>query len=193
MSIQVNLGIQIGSAKPQITKNISVDEVEKIVEKASGELAMRLKISHTRLDAIQKEVTTNADLAVEYFQLKQREASRDELLEADLANYAGDDVIKRIEQYHRYSDVGSVLLYQHENFKGKSKFFTVTWPNFKWPPYCFNDTASSAKAWGANIIFQNTWYGGRRLYLIGLPYFEANDLGQMFDFNDRASSFASIP
>jgi hypothetical protein len=193
VSDEVSLGIQIGSGKPQIIKGISMIDVEKLVAKESADLAARLKTCHSRIDAIHKDVTTNADLAVEYFQLKQREATRDDLLGTDLANYAGEAVISRIEQYHRYAEVGSALLYKDVDFRGTMKFFTITWPNFKWAPYCFNDAASSAKAWGANILFQDTWYGGRRLYLIGAPYFEAKNLGTMFDFNDRASSFASLP
>jgi hypothetical protein len=99
---------------------------------------------------------------------------------------------RRIDEYHRYTTIGSSLLYADAGFGGASKFFSVTWPNMKWWPYRFNDRASSAKAWGGNILFQHTWYHGRKLYLIGLPFVQFDDLS-VFGFNDMASSFASLP
>lgn len=97
-----------------------------------------------------------------------------------------------MDEYHRYGRLGSALLYRDRGFTGGSKFFTVTWPNFKWSPYRFNDRASSGKAWGGNILFEHTWYRGRRFFMIGLPYFELDDFNQV-EFNDIASSFVSLP
>jgi hypothetical protein len=162
-----------------------VNEVDKA-------LAESLKTTERRLAAIRKEIVADPNMTVEYFLLQRAQSRTDELLSGDLADFSPDEQRKRVDQYHKYSITGSALLYRDINFRGGSKFFSVTWPNFKWWPYKFNDAASSAKAWGGNIVFQDTWYGGRRLYLIGLPYVEFADLN-VFDFNDRASSFVSIP
>lgn len=189
--MKVDMGIQVGEKKAEVRRDIEQDEAFKIIAKAAPAMAERLRIADERLSLVQKEIKADADMAVEYYLLAAAQSKADELLNCDLSGRRQDEQIERINQYHRYASVGSALLYRDVNFGGAWKFFTVTWPNFKWWPYKFNDAASSAKAWGGNILFQHTWYGGRRLYLIGVPYVEFRDLG-VFDFNDTASSFASI-
>jgi hypothetical protein len=186
------VGIQIGDAKPEVYSDLSIDEVASLITKHDARLAERLKAAEERIQAIQDEVVGNPDLTVEYFLLQREQSKADHLFSCDLQDFDPEAHSKRVDQYHRYSGVGSALLYADRGFKGSSKFFSVTWPNFKWWPYKFNDKASSAKAWGGNILFQHTWYGGRPLYLIGLPYVEFSDLG-VFGFNDMASSFVSVP
>lgn len=186
------VGIQFGDAKPEVHSDLSNDEVIRLVSKADERLAERLKATEERIGAVRKEVIGDPDLTVEYYLLQAAQSKASRLLTCDLQDYEPEEHAKRVDQYHRYSEVGSALLYADREFRGSSKFLSVTWPNFKWWPYKFNDKASSAKAWGANILFQHTWYGGRRLYLIGLPYVEFPDLG-VFGFNDMASSFVSIP
>jgi hypothetical protein len=137
-------------------------------------------------------VVGDPDMTVEYFLMQRAQSRVGELLSHDLEHLDPKEHRARVDQYHRYAEVGSALLYRDRGFSGGSKFFTATWPNFKWWPYKFNDAASSAKAWGGNILFQHTWYGGRRLYLIGLPYVEFADFDR-FEFNDMASSFVSLP
>jgi hypothetical protein len=184
--------IQVGDEAAQVHKNLKVEDCVKAVSEVDESLAERLKDAEQRVAAIRKEVASDPNMAVEYFLLQRAQSRTDELLSGDLEDFAADEQQKRVEQYHRYSNVGSALLYRDVNFSGGSKFFSVTWPNFKWWPYKFNDAASSAKAWGGNIVFQDTWYRGRRLYLVGIPYVEFPDL-HVFEFNDIASSFVSIP
>lgn len=43
------------------------------------------------------------------------------------------------------------------------------------------------KGWGVNILCEHSWYRGRRLYVIGLPWAEYPDLRE-FGFNDLTSS-----
>lgn len=190
--MKVDMGIQVGRKKAEVYRGIEENQAFKIIAKTAPEMNERLRISAERLSLVQKEITADPDMAVEYYMLAAAQSKADELLNCDLSGRSAKEQIERINQYHRYTSIGSALLYRDINFKGGSKFFTVTWPNFKWWPYKFNDAASSAKAWGGNILFQHSWYGGRRLYLIGIPYVEFPNLN-VFDFNDMASSFASIP
>ncbi|GAA1134416.1 hypothetical protein [Arthrobacter flavus] len=184
--------MQVGDSAPVVHEGVSTGEVVEIVARADEGIAQRLRAAEDRVSAIRSEVVGDADLTVEYFLMQRAQSRGGELLSHDLEHLDPKEHQGRVDQYHRYAEVGSALLYRDRNFSGGSKFFTVTWPNFKWWPYKFNDTASSAKAWGGNILFQHTWYGGRRLYLVGLPYVEFPDL-ERFDFNDRASSFVSLP
>ena len=184
--------IQVGDSEPEVHDGVSTEEVVDIVARADEGIAQRLKAAEDRVNAIRAEVVGNPDMTVEYFLMQRAQSRVGELLSHDLEHLDAEEHRARVDQYHRYAEVGSALLYRDRDFHGGSKFFTVTWPNFKWWPYKFNDAASSAKAWGGNILFQHTWYGGRRLYLIGLPYVEFPDLGR-FEFNDIASSFVSLP
>jgi hypothetical protein len=186
------LAIQVGDKDVQVHEKLSVDDTIDAVNEIDERLAGSLKATEQRLAAVQKEIVTDPDMVVEYFLLHRAQSRIDEQLSSDLESIEPDEHFKRVDQYHRYSTVGSALLYRDINFSGGSKFFSVTWPNFKWWPYKFNDAASSAKAWGGNILFEHTWYGGRRLYLVGIPFVQFPDL-HVFEFNDLASSFASIP
>jgi hypothetical protein len=185
------LAIQV-DGKLEVATDISTADVAKFVERFDSDVSRRLERAEAKHEAVRSEVAGDPNLAVEYFQLRQKEAERDELLTSDLSSLDSDAVLKRVEQYHRYTDVGSALLYQHADYRGSARFCTITWPNFKWPPYCFNDAASSAKAWGVNILFEHSWYRGRKLYLIGLPFVQFPSF-EPWHFNDTASSFASIP
>ncbi len=183
--------IQVGTADAQIHRNVTEEQCLNILKERNPALANALGPTHARLSAIRREVLTNPDKVIDYYLLQAAQAQADERLNLDLADLSEAEQSKRIEEYHQFTSIGSALLYRDANFGGPSKFFTVTWPNMKWWPYRFNDRASSAKAWGGNILFQHSWYGGRRLYLIGLPYVQFGDLSA-FNFNDIASSFVSI-
>lgn len=185
------LVIQVGKADAKVYENVTEEQCLKIVTEQDSALANSLRKINDRLSRIQKEILTNPDNVIDYYLLQAAQAKADETLNLDLDDLAEVDQSKRIEQYHLYSSLGSTLLYRDKNYSGKSKFFTTTWPNMKWWPYRFNDQASSAKAWGGNILFQHSWYGGRRLYLVGLPFVQFPDFSE-FGFNDIASSFASL-
>ena len=185
------IAIQVGSAEPEIHKDWSVDQCIEAVRKIDERVAASLRATEQRLAAIHKEVLTDPDMVVEYYSLQRAQSETDMLLSSELENLSPEAQRKRVDHYHRYSTLGSALLYRDGGFGCGSKFFTTTWPNFSWWPYSFDNRASSAKAWAGNIIFDHPWYKGRRLYLIGVPYVEFPDLG-VFGFNDIASSFASI-
>lgn len=184
--------MQLANGEQLTHVKISEKEIVDLVKKHSPYLAESIQKAHSRLDAVETDILTDPDYLVEYYQLHSAKSEADKLLNLDLQNTEPNEHQRRVEEYHKYASVGSALLYRDINFRGGSKFFTVTWPNFKWLPYCFNDKASSAKAWGANILFQHTWYRGERLYLIGAPYVEIPDFTKL-NFNDKASSFASLP
>lgn len=186
------VAFQVGDSKPQIIRELSVRESLDVVSKADPTLGERLKVAEKRIEIARKEVISNPDTTVEYFLLQHSRSKADELLGLDLEGLEEESHRKRVDEYHRIGGIGSALLYRDANFGGGSKFFSVTWPNFKWSPYRFNDTASSGKAWGGNILFQHTWYSGRRLYMVGLPYFEIRDFREV-EFTDMASSFVSLP
>ncbi|MBF2021513.1 MAG: hypothetical protein IGR93_15780 [Hydrococcus sp. C42_A2020_068] len=192
MATQDTFAIQLQDGKPQIHRDWTVDQFIQYVERADRKVGASLEATENRIAAIQKDVVGNPDIAVEYFMLKQAQSRTDELLNCDLDPLSSEHQRNRVDQYHLYSEVGSALLYRDLRFQGKSKFFTLTWPNFKWPPYKFNDAASSAKVWGAHIVFEHSWYRGRRLYLVGIPYAEFPDFREL-DFNDIASSIAGLP
>jgi hypothetical protein len=186
------LVIRVGTAAADVYKDVTEEQCLKIVRDQAPGLLDKLSAANTRLAALEREVITNPDNAVDYYLLQAAQARADELLNADLEGLSESEQFSRIEEYHRYSSIGSALLYSEKNFKGSSKFFTVTWPNMKWWPYRFNNKASSAKAWGANILFTRSWYRGRRLFLIGIPFVQFEDLS-VFDFDNVASSFMSLP
>jgi hypothetical protein len=190
-SMKVDIGIQVGRKEAQAYRNVEQGAALEIIARAAPGMAERLRTVDERLSLVRKEITADPDMAVEYYMVVAAQARADNLLNCDLNGRSPKDQIARINQYHRYAGVGSALLYKDINFRGGTAFFTLTWPNFKWWPYKFNDVASSAKAWGANILFEHSWYGGRPLYLIGVPYVEFPDF-RKFGFNDIASSFASI-
>ena len=183
--------VVIGRAdgKPEIIKDVSTREVEGVCKKHMAESADTIRRLHARIDAITKEVMPDPDLVAEYCQFSQRAAKRDSILSDDLANRTVEEMEKRVEQYHKYLDVGSVLLFEHANYRGSTRFLSLTYPNLGWWPYCFNDKASSAVAWGLNVLCEHSWYRGRRLYLVGFVRFP--DLS-VFDFNDKASSFIAL-
>jgi hypothetical protein len=186
------LAIQVGEAQAQIYREISLDECIEVVAQVDERIAASLRTTEKRLAAIHEEIITDPDMAVEYHMLQRAQSRVDDLLSRDLEAFSPEEQLRRVDQYHRYSTVGSTILWRDSGFSGGAKFFSVTWPNFKWWPYKFNDVASSAKAWGVNTIFEHTWYRGGRLWLIGLPYVEFRDLG-VFGFNDIASSYVSVP
>lgn len=77
------------------------------------------------------------------------------------------------------------IIYEHINFGGSWRPLAATIPDFRW--IGFNDKASSMRVSGAGILFQDTWYRGRKFYFGGVPTMDFPDFRQ-FAFNDLASS-----
>src|SRR4051794_23120426 len=151
------VAIQIGDHAPEIHTGVSVQDAMKLASRADESLGERLRSVEDRLRMIAEEITPDPDRTVEYFLMQYAQSKGDDLLSLDLETVAVEAHRQRVDEYHRYGRIGSALLYRDTGFSGGSKFFTVTWPNFKWSPYRFNDAASSAKAWGGNIVFEHTW------------------------------------
>ena len=183
--------IQIGTSDAEIHRNVTDEQCLNMVTERVPALANVLRSTNAQLSAIRNEILTEPDRVVDYYLLQASQAQVDVKLNLDLEDLEEADQSRRIEEFHRYTSIGSALLYNGKNFSGKTKFITKTWPNLKWWPYRFNDRASSAKAWGGNILFQHSWYRGRRLYLIGVPYVQFDDLS-VFDFDNIASSFVAL-
>lgn len=183
----IDFAIQVEGRKLEVRNNIEEAEALSIVSEEAPQLCEKLARLDTQIKAIQKDIVSDPDNTVEYYMLASAQARADELLNCDLRARTEKEQAERIGQYHRYTSVGSALLYEHASFRGSTKFFSITWPNFKWWPYKFNDRVSSAKVWGINVLFEHTWYRGKRLWLIGYPYAEFSNF-KHFGFNDVASS-----
>jgi hypothetical protein len=185
------LVMQVGTAEAKVFTDVTEEKCLSILAEQAPDMARALRTTNARLSAIQNEVMADPDRVVEYYLVQAAQAQADEKLNLDLEELEEAEQIRKIDEYHRYSTIGSALLYDGKNFTGKTKFFTVTWPNMGWWPYRFQDKASSAKAWGGNIVFQHSYYRGRRLYLVGIPSVQFPDLS-VFGFDNIASSFVSI-
>lgn len=81
------------------------------------------------------------------------------------------------------------IIYEHINYGGSWRPLAATIPDFRW--IGFNDKASSLRVSGAGILFEHTWYRGRRFYFGGIPVMDFPDL-RLFTFNDLASSVALL-
>lgn len=181
--------IQHGDSQKQVHRDITTDQAIEVVSKLDARVADELRVTNERIAAISREIITDPDRTVEYYLLEYSRSQVVAHLDQELENLTPEEQQKKIDEYHRYSTIGSALLYSDVNFGGRSKFFPTTWPNFKWWPYRFNDRASSAKAWGVNILYEHTWFRGRRLNLIGIPYVQFEDLS-VFGFDNIGSSKA---
>ncbi len=140
---------------------------------------------------VNKEILSDPDKIALFTFLCQARAKTDALLNTDLEGLSSDQQFERVSEYHKYTDLGSAILYEHRDFGGAAKFVTVPWPNFSWKPYKFNDKASSVKGWGLNIFFRGSWWrteGQNPLWVIGAPYIEFPDL-ERFGFNEIISSY----
>lgn len=184
------LVIQRGDSKPEAHRNISAEQAIDVVSRLDARLAADLRVANERITAITREIITDPDRTVDYYILEYSRSRTAEVLAQDLEDLTPEEQQKRVDEYHRYSTIGSAILYSDVNFGGKSKFFPTTWPKFSLSPYRFNDKASSAKAWGVNILFEHTWYRGRRFFMVGAPFVQFEDLSA-FGFNDTASSILS--
>ena len=183
-----SLAIQYGNGKQAFHENISLDKIEKLIKKHSPDHLEKFLSINKRIDAIHKELVNDPDLISEYTLLKYKQAHTDLAVNEDLDNYSNKEKIARIDDYHKYTELGSMLLFEHNNYKGKAKYVTVTFPNLKWWPYKFNDKASSVYVWGLGVLFEHSWYRGRRIYFLGLPFGKFPALSA-WNFNDKASSY----
>jgi len=168
---------------------ISDSDIVTILAKEDEPAARKYEASVARARAVNEEITRDPSLAVEYYQLQRASAARDELIAKDLANYDGiDAILGRWEQYHRYTDLGTIVVFDRQGGAGKFRHLSIAWPNLKWEPYCFNDRASSALARGVNVLCQHDWFGGRRIVLSGYPAYSYDDLRE-YNFDNEATSY----
>lgn len=183
--------IQSGTSEIKAFRATGGNEVLEVVAKQAPAVSERLRAAMGRIKSVRDEVVKDPDKVVKYVELQAAQARADRFVNDELEQITAGEHAGKIDEYHRYTSVGSCLLYTHINYEGSSKFLTTTWPNLSWWPYRFNDRASSARAWGGNVLFQHSWYSGRKLWLIGIPFIEIPDF-TVFDFNDRASSYAGF-
>lgn len=186
------LVIQLGTSQAETHKGVSEERAISLVAERAPHVADRLRAGIERLAAIRNEVITDPDKVVEYYSLQIAQAQTDIVVNRDLEQFKHEQQVDKVETFHRYTSIGSCLLYDSPGFTGASKFIAATFPNLGWWPYNFDNRATSAVAWGGNILFQNTWYGGRRLYLIGFPVFRSTNLATPFAFDNIASSYLSF-
>ncbi|AVZ75814.1 hypothetical protein SLUN_30020 [Streptomyces lunaelactis] len=176
------------SAETQIHEG-SVEELIEIVAKVDEETARKMKATEDRLAAI-AEATSDPNKAVEYYRLQSAQAGLDEFLMRELENHTPEEQQKMVDEWHRTTSVGTMIIYHGYNYAGRGVPFTLTWPNFDWWPFDCNDAGSSVKTWGGNVLFEHSWYRGRRFYAIG-TYLEYPDLRQA-GFDNITSSYAAI-
>src|SRR5215204_4760670 len=182
------VAIQVGGGRPEIIKDVSAAEATRLVAQKDQRIAARLEATDRRLRVIREEVMRDPDRAVEYYALQLAQSRSDQWLSGELEGRSAKDHTALIDRYHRTSSLGTVLLYKDVGFNGSVRLLSVTWPNLTWWPYRFDDVASSAKAWGINRLFRDSWYRGKGLWLVGLPYFETQSFAEL-GFDDVASSF----
>jgi hypothetical protein len=183
--------IQVGSQKVEKFSVRGDEQVIALIAKRLPQFTERLRGALERVAIIRREVISNPDKTVEYFEIQRAQAKTDILLNRNLEALTHEERVQQIQIYHRYTSVGSCLLYDAPNFQGYSKYIGATWPNLAWWPYNFNDRASSALVWGTQILYEHTWYGGKRLFMIGYPLIWLYELGA-HGLDNRGSSYVSF-
>lgn len=186
----VVIGGPAGGSDVQVFPGIkSVEQALEIANKKSALAAEELRIAEEKIGVIRREIVTDPSRAVDAYLLERSRCQVTEMLEVELAELSGIEQIRLIDEYHRYSTLGSALLFNGTEFDGSSKFVPVPWANLKWWPFKFNDKTSSLACWGAlNIFFEHHWYSGKRLYVFG-PYAQIEDLSRAgFNFNNMITS-----
>jgi hypothetical protein len=140
---------------------------------------------------IHRDVLPDPDKVALFAFFCQARGKTDAMLNTDLEGLSHEKQFHRVAEYHKYTDLGSAILYENYRFGGRSVFMSVPWPSLSWKPYKFNDKASSVKGWGVNVFFKGSWWrteGQNPLWVVGVPYIEHADLRQ-FDFDDRITSY----
>jgi hypothetical protein len=177
-------------AKARVFTGItSVEQAMEIAARESALAAGELRTAEEKIGVIQREIVTDPTRAVDAYLLERSRCHVTEALDLELADLPGREQIRLVDEYHRYSTLGSALLFSGTEFDGSSRFVPVPWANLKWWPFKFNDKTSSLACWGdLNIFFEHHWYSGRRLYVFG-PYAQIEDLGGAgFDFDNTITS-----
>ena len=184
---------QLGKAKLEIHEDVDHRKLVSLVGDRIPLFAERLRAAEERRERILGEVIPNPDLFAEYVNLQGAQAQVDIMLNRDLDQMAVEDKVAKVDRLHRYMTLGSCILFEHVNCSGAAKWMSTTVPNFVGWPYYFNDKGSSLIAWGLNILFEHTWFGGRRFYFFGSPWtsFRLNNLSAV-GFNDTASSYMPL-
>lgn len=188
---KTTLALQVEGKKPVIINDISLKECTRFLEKEYPDAAKRLIEEERRLDIIRSEVIKDPDKVIDFYNLMSGRARTDAYLAKQFTELGYEEIIKSIDEYHRFANLGSVIVWDEYEYHGTAKWLGSIWPNLKWRPYRFNDRASSARAYGGNLLFNRTWFRGDRLVLIGFPYANFPDFRD-FGFDNRASSFAAI-
>ncbi len=90
-----------------------------------------------------------------------------------------------LELFERLSElrIGTVVMCEHEDYGGRwAPFFSVV-PDFR----DFNDMMSSYFIFGTGVFYEHTWFGGRALWVGGVPVYGKKEL-RSWGWDNIASS-----
>ncbi|WP_320779312.1 hypothetical protein [Streptomyces sp. CRN 30] len=180
--------MQVGDRPVQVERGLSAERAREFVSKADAQAAERMTAVEARVSAVTKAVA-DPNRAVEYYQVQLAKARTDEEISLELEELPSEEHFQRVSELQQLHEVGSTIFYANTKFGGSHKFLTTPWPNLKWWPYKFNDKASSVKNWGVHVAYEHHWWKGRKLWLVGIPFVQFEDLG-VFGMNDTITSYA---
>jgi len=82
------------------------------------------------------------------------------------------------------------ILYDGAGFNGKVRPTPISIPKLSW--IGIDNQVSAAKVFGRCFLAEDTFFRGKKGFLLGFPYFELDDLS-LIDFNNLASSLLFLP
>jgi hypothetical protein len=82
------------------------------------------------------------------------------------------------------------ILYDGVGFTGKVRPTPISVPKLSW--IGIDNQVSAAKVFGRCFLAEDTFFRGKKGFLLGFPYFELDDLA-LIDFDNRASSLLFLP
>lgn len=182
------LVIQVGDRPVQVERGLTTKQCREIVSKADVQAAQRMAAVEARVAAV-TAAAVDPNRAVEYYQLQLAKARADEEISLKLEELPSEEHHNLLTELQQHHEIGSTIFYANTKFGGSSRFLGTPWPNLKWWPYKFNDKASSVKNVGVHVAYEHHWWKGRKLWLVGLPFVQFEDLG-VFGMNDTITSYA---
>ncbi|WLW57035.1 hypothetical protein [Streptomyces sp. YU58] len=180
--------MQVGDRPVRVERGLTAERCREMVSKADVQAAQRMEAVEARLAAVTAAVA-DPNRAVEYYQLQLAKARSDEEISLQLEELPSEEHFNLVTELRQNHEIGSTIFYANTKFGGSHKFLGTPWPNLKWWPYKFNDKASSVKNWGVHVACEHHWWKGRKLWLVGVPFVQFEDLG-VFGMNDTITSYA---
>ena len=147
------LVLQTSKKDKKIYMDVSTDDILKILNEKSPCIASRFKETNKQIKYINSHILRNPDKLIEYYEILRSQAKTDKHINTILAD-KNKTAIEQIDEYHKYTSLGSVILFDRKQLRGQAKFFSSTWPNLTWWPKKFNDRATSIFGWGGEYSFR---------------------------------------